>query len=67
MKYDFEVLNYGTIYLVAADNDEAARHLKEHVNRDAQWFDARTLVVEHRYISGLAQQLKRDGFKVEGL
>lgn len=62
---DFEVLNYGTLCLVVADSDEAVNHLKEQVSKEAQWFDARTLVVEHRYIRDLMQQLEFDGFKVE--
>lgn len=61
---DFEVLNYGTLCLVVADNNGALTHLKEKVSKESQWFDACTLVVEHRYICDLVQQLQHDGFKV---
>jgi hypothetical protein len=61
---DFLVQNEGTIFLFRPLTEEAAAHLQENVQEDAQWFGG-ALVVEHRYARDLADQLTQDGFTVE--
>ena len=60
---DFVVANHGSIFLVDPQSDSARSHLIEHVSDDAQWYGG-TLVVEHRYIGDLINQLVEDGWVV---
>lgn len=60
--YTFE--NHFSIWFVRSNNTVAQAHLESHVQQDACWVGD-TLVVEPRYVEGLASQLREDGFTVE--
>lgn len=59
---DFLIENHGSIYLLRPTNDSAREFLAESVDPDnSQWFGG-ALVVEHRYIGPLVDNLREDGF-----
>jgi hypothetical protein len=61
---DFRFESHGSIWLCHPLNDPASNHLKAHTADDAQWFGG-ALVVEPRYVEGLADALAEAGFEVE--
>lgn len=60
---EFLIGGGGTVYTVLPTTDEAAAHLQENVQDDAQWL-GRALAVEHRYIGALVDGLQSAGFSV---
>ena len=56
---DVLVRNEGTVFFCPLTS-RGKQWIEEHVQPDAQWFGS-TLVVEHRFASGLAQGLKDAG------
>lgn len=65
MSADFSVTNHGSIVLVEPTTDAAHKHLLDNTGEEAQWL-GRALVVEPRYLSGLAAALADEGFRVAG-
>lgn len=59
--YTFE--NHLSLWLVRANNIGALEHLQENVQEDAQWF-GEALAVEPRYVDGLAEGLRENGWSV---
>ena len=60
---DFILENHGSIWLVRPQSEPAREHLAENVSDEAQWFgDA--LVVEPRYVEGLVNGLRNNGWEV---
>ena len=57
---DVLVRNEGTIFLFCPLTTRAKSWIVEHVQPDAQWFGG-ALVVEHRFLWGLAQGMKDAG------
>ena len=57
---DVLVRNEGTVFLFCPLTSRGKQWIEEHVQPDAQWFGS-TLVVEHRFAWGLAQELKDAG------
>ena len=58
---DYQIDNYGSVFLFTPMNGPARQHLKDHT--DGQWFGS-SLAVEHRYAPNLASALQDDGFTV---
>jgi hypothetical protein len=61
---DFIFSCHGSIWLCNPQDGEADLHLRENVSDEAQWFGG-ALVVEPRYVSHLAAQLRENGYSVE--
>jgi len=61
---DVLVHNEDTIFLFDQFTSRAKEWIEDNVQPDAQWFGT-TLVVEHRYASGLAQGMKDDGLVLQ--
>lgn len=60
---DYYIENYGTLFLATPLNESAWANLRDNVQEDAQfWGDA--VVVEHRYIVDLVEQLQAEGWKI---
>jgi hypothetical protein len=62
-KPDFLIENHGSTFLFDPQNTSAENHLREHVSEEAQWFGG-ALVVEPRYVAGLAKALRANGFEI---
>ncbi len=62
---DFWFENHLSVWLVQSLKDEAYSHLRENVGCEANWW-GRALVVEPRYVVGLAQALREQGYRVRG-
>lgn len=62
---DYVVENHGTIWMFQPMNDQAAKNLKEGVDEAAIWMGT-ALAVEHRYGGDLVEQLRAEGWRVEG-
>jgi hypothetical protein len=60
---DFILENHGSIWLVHPQSDAAREHLAENVSDEAQWF-GKALVVEPRYVEGLVNGLRDNGWEV---
>lgn len=58
---DYVFTNHGSLWLCQPKSDEARRHLEEHVDAEAQWW-AGALAVEPRYVQGLVEALRTEGF-----
>jgi hypothetical protein len=63
MSSDFTFENHGSLWLVVSHNDAAVEHLRENVSEEAQWLGDR-LAVEPRYVQGLAEGLRDNGYTV---
>jgi hypothetical protein len=61
---DVLVLNLGTLFAFCPLTTRAKEWIDENVQDDAQWFGT-TLVCEHRFAWGLAQELKDAGLVLE--
>lgn len=62
---DIRVSNHGSVFLFAPTSDEARETLIEMVppGRDHHYF-GHELVVEHRYVDAVVEQLREDGLTV---
>ena len=63
MKASFTIVNYGTLYGVRPNDDDARAHLEVSVSDEAQWW-AGTLIVEPRYLEGFVALVRADGWSV---
>lgn len=61
---DYTATNHGSLYLVEPHNDTAYAWLMDHVSTETQWM-GRAVAVEPRYVQGLVEQLREDGFTVD--
>ena len=61
--HDFEVSSDGSIFLLRPLHPRAHTHIDQNLQSDAQWFGP-AVAVEHRYIVGLVDQLRSEGFRV---
>jgi hypothetical protein len=61
---DYRLKNHGSLWLVTPTTKAARRHLQERVTSEAQWW-AGALVVEPRYVAGLAAALVQNGWSVQ--
>lgn len=62
---DFTFTNHGSLWLVQPENEGARAHLAENVSAEAVWF-AGSLAVEPRYVAGLVDGLRENGWVVNG-
>lgn len=60
---DYTFANHGSLWLVTPQNQRAAAFLEESVQADAQWM-GQALVVEPRYVSALANNLREEGWRL---
>ena len=60
---DFEVSGGGSVFILTPLNEDAKTHLFDNVQEDAQFW-AGGVVVEHRYIGGLVEALRAEGYVV---
>jgi hypothetical protein len=61
---DYRLKNHGSVWLVTPTTKAARRHLQERVTTEAQWW-GQALVVEPRYVAGLAAALVQNGWSVQ--
>ena len=60
---DYEVSGGGTVYILTPLNSAAKENLESGLSDEAMWF-ADGVAVEHRFIAGLVQQLREEGWLV---
>jgi hypothetical protein len=60
---DFKFINAGSLYLLAPQTQAARRHLQRHTGPENQWWGG-NLVVEPRYVRGLVEQLRDEGWSI---
>lgn len=60
---DYEVSGGGSLFILTPLNADARENLEAGVGEEAQWF-AGGCAVEHRFISGLVEQLRSEGWSV---
>lgn len=61
---DFRLKDHGSVWLITPTTKAAKRHLQERVTSEAQWWVG-SLVVEPRYVAGLASALVQNGWSVQ--
>jgi len=59
--FDFTFQNHGLIWLCQPENEEAREHLHANVGEETQFW-GNAVVVEPRYVEGLAANLAANGF-----
>jgi hypothetical protein len=60
---DFEVSGGGSLFILTPLNSDAREHLESNVNEESQWW-AGGVAVEHRFIGGLVEALRENGYVV---
>jgi hypothetical protein len=60
---DFSFSNHGSIWICTAHNDAAWKHLHANLGDEAQRW-GRGVAVEPRYVEGLAEALRNNGWEV---
>lgn len=61
---DYKATNYGSLWLIEPLTPQATEWLNEHLGEDAQRY-GNAVAVEPRYVSGLVERLRAEGFDVE--
>ena len=65
MDAHFTLSYHGSICLLAIHDEEALEFLEERVGEEAQWM-AGMLVIEPRYVNPIVEDLRANGWVVEG-
>ena len=60
---DYEVSGGGSLFILTPLNADAKSNLEAGVGDEAQWW-AGGVAVEHRYIDGLVERLREEGWSV---
>lgn len=60
---DYEVSGGGSLFILTPLNTDARENLENGVGEEAQWW-AGGVAVEHRFIGGLVDQLRAEGWVV---
>lgn len=62
---DFHLANYGTIYVLTPETDQARAWVDEYLPSDAMRWGRNGVVVEHRYIADIVEGIRADGMEVQ--
>lgn len=61
---DYKAENHGSLWLIRPLTPEATEWLNENLSEEAQWF-GNAVAVEPRYVPGLVERLRAEGFDVD--
>jgi hypothetical protein len=61
---DIRLTNHGSLVLLHAESDAAYEWLRDHTAPEAQWWAARALVVEPRYVADILDGAREAGLEV---